>query len=170
MTVINDLLPNVPAVFPHGPLEPSLAEDKAMTKPATARLVVIIAALASIASLALPEVALAEDRQAAGSAAVGQETYLRYCAVCHGLDGRGAGPLADAMKKTPPNLTLLAKQNGGKFPATRVADTIRDGAIPGHGRKTMLEWGKVFGGDKDRLEATSLVLDLTLYLETLQEK
>ena len=30
----------------------------------------------------------------------------------------------------------------------------------------MLEWGKVFGGDKDRLEATSLVLDLTLYLET----
>ena len=57
----------------------------------------------------------------------------------------GAGPLADAMKKTPPNLTLLAKQNGGKFPATRVADTIRDGAIPGHGRKTMLEWGKVFG-------------------------
>ena len=74
------------------------------------------------------------------------------------------------MKKTPPNLTLLAKQNGGKFPATRVADTIRDGTIPGHGRKTMLEWGKVFGGDKDRLEATSLVLDLTLYLETLQEK
>jgi len=175
LTVINDLLRRVPAVLPHGPLEPGLAEDKAMTKPAPARIVVFISALAifaplELAEVALAEVALAEDRPAAGSAAVGQETYLRYCAVCHGLDGRGAGPLADALKKTPPNLTLLAKHNSGKFPATRVADTIRDGAIPGHGRKTMLEWGKVFGGDKDRLEATSLILDLTLYLETLQEK
>lgn len=107
---------------------------------------------------------------AAAEAPPGQETFVRYCAVCHGLDGRGAGPLADALKKTPPDLTQLAKNNGGKFPASRVADTIRDGAIPGHGRKTMLEWGKVFGGDKDRLEATAMVLDLSLYVEGLQQK
>lgn len=103
-------------------------------------------------------------------APVGQEIFLRYCAACHGLDGRGEGPLANALKKTPPDLTQLAKANGGKFPASRVADTIRDGALPGHGRQTMLEWGKVFGGDKDRLEATSMILDVSLYVESLQAK
>ena len=126
-----------------------------------------VIAVAFFGALSLITPAQAADQ---ASAPVGQETYLRYCAVCHGLDGRGEGPLANALKKSPPDLTLLAKNNGGTFPATRVADTIRDGAIPGHGRKTMLEWGKVFGGDKDRLEATSTVLDLSIYVEGLQQK
>lgn len=130
-----------------------------------AKLILTIAA-ATTPMLMLPAIARAAD----APAPVGQETFLRYCAVCHGVDGRGEGPLAGAMKKTPPDLTRLAKSNGGKFPQSRVADTIRDGAIPGHGRKTMLEWGKVFGGDKDRLEATSMVLDLTMYVESLQAK
>ncbi len=123
-----------------------------------------------IAGAVIAPVLLSTLACAADAAPVGQETFLRYCAVCHGVDGRGEGPLASAMKKVPPDLTQLAKNNGGKFPQTRVADTIRDGAIPGHGRKTMLEWGKVFGGDKDRLEATSMVLDLTMYVESLQAK
>lgn len=130
-----------------------------LSKPA-ATAVMLVATL-SAASLA---------RAAEPQGAVGQEIFLRYCAACHGLDGRGEGPLANALKKTPPDLTQLAKANGGKFPASRVADTIRDGALPGHGKQTMLEWGKVFGGDKDRLEATSMILDVSLYVESLQAK
>ena len=28
----------------------------------------------------------------------GEEAFQSHCALCHGLDGRGFGPLADAMK------------------------------------------------------------------------
>ncbi len=51
------------------------------------------------------------------SAASGQEMYNSYCAVCHGKDGKGNGPAAEALKVPPTDLTSLAKNNGGKYPA-----------------------------------------------------
>ena len=45
----------------------------------------------------------------------GGRTYMRYCALCHGIDGTGLGPLSDALQKAPPDLTLLAQRNGGGF-------------------------------------------------------
>src|SRR3974377_2575154 len=50
----------------------------------------------------------------------GKELYLDHCAVCHGVDGKGNGPAAPALKTAPPDLTLLAKNNGGKFPSTDI--------------------------------------------------
>ncbi len=35
------------------------------------------------------------------SAASGKEMYLNYCAVCHGKDGKGGGPAAEALKVSP---------------------------------------------------------------------
>jgi hypothetical protein len=46
--------------------------------------------------------------QAATAAAFGKQTYLEYCAVCHGPDGRGTGPAASALKDPPADLTTLA--------------------------------------------------------------
>src|SRR5437870_5993604 len=48
------------------------------------------------------------------SAASGPEMYNTYCAVCHGRDGRGAGPAAEALKAAPTDLTTLAKKKVGK--------------------------------------------------------
>ena len=45
----------------------------------------------------------------ATSPASGPEMYTSYCAVCHGLDGKGNGPAAEALKVPPPDLTALAK-------------------------------------------------------------
>ena len=50
------------------------------------------------------------------SATNGKQMYMNYCAPCHGVDGRGQGPVAAALKKHPANLALLSKNDRGKFP------------------------------------------------------
>jgi mono/diheme cytochrome c family protein len=102
----------------------------------------------------------------------GRETFRMYCAACHGTDARGDGPLASSMRRRPPNLTELAKRNGGQYPAALVFRTI-DGRQPvrGHGGPDMPVWGDAFmksqhGGDeaavKQRIEA------LVTFLESIQ--
>ena len=63
--------------------------------------------------------ALASFTCAAASAqqmSYGQAEYLNSCAVCHGTEGKGDGPLRDLLVKQPADLTHLSQKNGGKFP------------------------------------------------------
>src|SRR5208282_790082 len=69
----------------------------------------------------LPGAALAQQKLGAPP---GKGSYTRYCAVCHGVDGKGNGPYADLLTTKPTDLTQLAKKNDGKFPALRVARVI----------------------------------------------
>jgi len=75
----------------------------------------------------------------------GSFTYKTYCAVCHGPGGKGDGPLADNLRFHPPDLTLIAKRNGGVFPDETVHKII-DGRKPvkGHGGPDMPVWGDAF--------------------------
>jgi len=107
------------------------------------------------------------------SAASGKEMYTSYCAVCHGTDGKGGGPAASALKTPPDDLTLLSKNNGGKFPAMKVSSTLRGTSdLPAHGSKEMPVWGPLFrsmsGGHEG--EVQQRVANLTQYVESLQEK
>ena len=107
------------------------------------------------------------------SPASGKEMYNNYCAVCHGLDGKGAGPAAEALKVPPTDLSTLSKKNGGKFPALAVAATIRgESAVPAHGSKEMPVWGKLFwsmsGGHEG--EVQQRLANLTNYLDGMQQK
>ena len=107
------------------------------------------------------------------SAASGQEMYVTYCAVCHGKDAKGAGPAADALKVPPPDLTTLAKLNGGKYPALKVSSVIRGEAdLPSHGSKEMPVWGNLFwqmSGGHDA-EVQQRIANLNTYIESLQVK
>ena len=58
---------------------------------------------------------------------VGGDTYAFYCAPCHGKDGKGRGPVAEALKTLPADLTTLAARNGGAFPKDRVRAFVTTG-------------------------------------------
>jgi len=105
----------------------------------------------------------------------GEDTFLRYCASCHGPGGRGDGPLAASLTKPPADLTQIAKRNGGVFDEGAVMATI-DGrrAVAQHGTRDMPVWGAVFE-DEERGEPypsyqgllkSRFLMD---YLATIQE-
>jgi len=105
-------------------------------------------------------------------AASGPDMYRAYCAVCHGVDGKGTGPAAPALRQPPTDLTKLAKKAGGEFPRFRVSNVIRgDNAIPSHGSQDMPMWGDVFRNLKrDESVVTLRVHNLTEYIASLQER
>jgi len=101
----------------------------------------------------------------------GVAMYRAYCAVCHGVDGKGKGPAAPALRQEPPDLTSLAQRNGGEFPSFRVSNIIQgDAAVTAHGSKDMPMWGDVFRGLKRDEAAVKLrVHNLTQYIASLQQ-
>jgi mono/diheme cytochrome c family protein len=54
----------------------------------------------------------------------GAEDFAAYCAACHGMGGKGDGPMAATLPKRPADLTTLSARNGGTFPTTRVMAKI----------------------------------------------
>lgn len=71
---------------------------------------------------------------------LGRREFETKCAVCHGKDGKGGGPYAEQLKRTLPDLTTLARRNGGVFPVAKTYATI-EGAGGGHGTREMPVWG-----------------------------
>ena len=144
---------------------------------ATRRVIWILAALVAFA-LALgaqdqPKTEIKHVPIKPTSAASGSEMYSTYCAVCHGKDGKGGGPAAEALKVPPTDLTMLSKNNGGKYPSLKVASAIRgEATLPAHGSKEMPVWGKLFrsmSGGHDS-EVQQRVANLNQYIESLQAK
>ena len=76
----------------------------------------------------------------------GRDSFQLYCAPCHGTDTRGNGPVAPALKTAPPDLTQLARRNGGAFPADRVRAFVTGigRTLPTHGPAEMPVWGPTF--------------------------
>ncbi|MFN4159492.1 MAG: c-type cytochrome [Gemmobacter sp.] len=106
----------------------------------------------------------------------GAELYMHHCAMCHGIDAAGRGPLSPVLTIQPTDLTALAAGNDGVFPTARVVARI-DGRDPlvAHG-SPMPVYGQLFEG-KDVVSKTpegqpiftSLpILDLLVWLETIQ--
>lgn len=103
----------------------------------------------------------------------GQQMFANYCAPCHGVDARGHGPVAPVLKMAPTDLTLLSRNNHGKFPDTHIVSVLRNGAdMPAHGSAEMPVWGPILGkmsttNPQDKMLRIS---NLSRYLETLQVK
>jgi mono/diheme cytochrome c family protein len=102
----------------------------------------------------------------------GQAMFKSYCAVCHGIDSKGNGPAAPAMKTPPADLTTLAQKNGGKYPSAHIATIIREGGLTSHGNQEMPVWGPSFSsispGQKGVVQLR--VYNLVKYIEEIQVK
>lgn len=136
-------------------------------------LVVGSALLAGCARDAEPK-PTAED-VAAQRLAAGRETFLSYCASCHGRAAMGDGPVADSLAVRPADLTRIALRSPGGFDAAEVARYV-DGRVrvAAHGPSDMPVWGRRFGtltddGFRDEtLLSPGSILTLVEYLESIQ--
>ena len=107
----------------------------------------------------------------ATSPASGQEMYTAYCAVCHGKDGKGNGPAAEALKVPPPDLTILARKNENNYPYDRVRTAIAgDVRLPTDGSKEMPGWGELFWGMSQghSSEVQLRISNLDKHIESMQ--
>lgn len=103
----------------------------------------------------------------------GHAMYGDYCAPCHGTDGKGHGPAAKAMHPTPSDLTVLSRNNNGKFPDTHIAAVLRFGVdVPAHGSAVMPVWGPILGkmSQTNAPEQQLRITNLVRYLESIQAK
>jgi mono/diheme cytochrome c family protein len=98
--------------------------------------------------------------------------YRRYCASCHGLTGKGDGPVAELFKVAPPDLTRLAERYGDQDLVEHVQQAI-DGrrTIRAHGERDMPVWGEFFAEEfQDRRISRRpnfpKVLDIARYVAT----
>ena len=98
--------------------------------------------------------------------------FREYCASCHGLEGKGNGPAAAALKTVPADLTRISARNDGKFPTNKVRRYIEGlDEIPAHGSRDMPVWGPVLrslGGGQSEMQLR--IENLTKYLESIQQK
>lgn len=74
----------------------------------------------------------------------GKREFEANCASCHGSTGKGNGPLGELLRKSPPDLTQLARQNKGVFPMRRLYDVIEGGSVAAHGSRDMPIWGREY--------------------------
>jgi len=136
-----------------------------------------ITLLAVIALSLLP--AAAQPGEATGSQPTpanpmsGKQLFSSYCSMCHGADGKGGGPYSTQLKTWPPDLTQLARRNGGVFPAMRIAEVI-GGEVgkSSHGSREMPIWGPVFRAMAHGREdsAQRRINNLVKFLDTIQQK
>lgn len=96
--------------------------------------------------------------------------FQNYCAVCHGKEGKGNGPAASALTKTPADLTRIAARNGGAFPDVRVKRYIEGlDEVPAHGTRDMPMWGDLFRS-LSRDTAQIRIQALSDHLKSMQVK
>jgi len=126
-----------------------------------------------------PSLADARQRQTGGPTPAlinpslyGRDNFEFFCAPCHGLQGRGDGPIAAALKTPPADLTKLATKNGGVYPRQQVEEFVTNGRpVPAHGTTAMPVWGPTFRSlePSDAL-VKQRIANVVQYVESLQLK
>lgn len=104
---------------------------------------------------------------------LGAMLFRTYCASCHGANGRGDGPVADHLRRTPPDLTKYTDRNDGVFPSERVHRIIDGRDVPAHGDREMPVWGDAFRASKEGLSPESVkarIEAIVRHLRAIQQR
>jgi mono/diheme cytochrome c family protein len=101
------------------------------------------------------------------------DSFVFYCAPCHGRGGLGDGVVGSALRTKPADLTTLAERNGGQFPRERVRAFITGTgrSIAAHGASDMPVWGPAFTAlDASDARARVRIDGIVSHIESLQTK
>jgi len=114
--------------------------------------VLLLFGVAALVGIARPILARGEPARQFPTS-TGVAIYHERCASCHGLTGKGDGPVGPALKVAPTDLTTITRRAGGTFPGARVFQVITyGGGIAAHGNQTVPVWGKLFSAEARRGE------------------
>jgi len=131
---------------------------------------------------------LASSAAQAEDDTIGSDEYRTSCLSCHGVGGRGDGPLAKFLTVKPTDLTALAKNNGGQYPNLKAGAypflrvyQVIDGraTVEVHGDRAMPIWGNryladqpggfgPFAGEYEKV-IRGRILELVYYLQSIQQ-
>lgn len=131
---------------------------------------------------------IAESAAVAEEDTIGSDEYRVSCLSCHGVGGRGDGPLAKYLTVKPTDLTGLAKNNGGQYPSIKAGQypflrvyQVIDGraAVELHGDRAMPVWGNryladqpqgyaPYGGEYEKI-VRGRILELVYYIQSIQQ-
>jgi mono/diheme cytochrome c family protein len=134
---------------------------------------VLIGSALLLAAAEAPKPEVKRVPMAATSRVSGADMFKSYCASCHGLQGKGDGPAAAAMKHAPADLTMLAKKNQGKFPEMHVTYVLgMKDEVAAHGSQDMPVWGTLFARmeNSDDTFTKLRIRNLVAYVGSLQAK
>ncbi len=131
-------------------------------------LAVIVVATGGRALGAAPQAVRPEAPRQEGAA-----LFRTWCASCHGMTAQGNGALAPLLKRVPPDLTLIAEQNGGMFPAVRIRRIVDGREVESHGDPDMPVWGSAFRSTQNGYSEESVrarIDAVVAYLESIQKR
>lgn len=139
------------------------------------------------AGLMLAAGLLALGMFASGAAAeediIGADEYEASCLSCHGVGGKGNGPMAEFLSVEPTDLTAISKNNDGVFPLLEVFQIVDGRTVIGaHGVRQTEGWEMPIWGARYRAEAGSKfgpyggeqavrarILELVFYIQAIQQ-
>jgi len=105
----------------------------------------------------------------------GAKFYAENCVSCHGMSGRGNGPLAKELDASPTDLTLLARKNGGNFPRAWALSYIYGHPEQRDLGRVMPQFGGAMANDTVPVEINGILTPtprdlagLLAYLESIQ--
>ena len=108
----------------------------------------------------------------------GEFFYQQRCSTCHGMSGKGDGPMTEILSVTVPDLTGLSAANDGEFPMLEVIRIIdgrsglrgHDVPMPVYGALSRGELHPAYGqfGLAEGL-IRGRTLAIAEYVESLQE-
>ena len=106
--------------------------------------------------------------------ALGRTHYLRYCASCHGQDGRGNGPVAEVLKEAPTDITQMRADGDGVFNVDSLIEIIRGlKDVRAHGTREMPVWGNIWGDvgvqSSTPSQIEKRINELVEYIRSIQE-
>jgi mono/diheme cytochrome c family protein len=126
--------------------------------------------LAATAVAQVPKV-VKQTNARTSNAWTGDQLYKDFCAVCHGIDAKGNGPAASALKNAPTDLTQFSRRNGNKYNDLKMRNIINNTeVVSAHGSGEMPIWGDIFKSISANQTFGQMRVDaLVKYLQSIQK-